>query len=86
MADIVGIKPLVAAPCFYEPTVNRTYAEMAAHYNTAIVPAVGASLLINALVAPKIGGQADARSHHRRAESCRPLLPALLPSSRHPAR
>jgi hypothetical protein len=25
--------------CFYEPAVNRTYAEMAAHYNTAIVPA-----------------------------------------------
>ena len=24
---------------FYEPAVNRTYAEMAAHYNTAIVPA-----------------------------------------------
>jgi len=24
---------------FYEPAVNRTYAEMAAHYDTAIVPA-----------------------------------------------
>jgi hypothetical protein len=24
---------------FYEPAVNHTYAEMAAHYNTAIVPA-----------------------------------------------
>jgi transposase len=23
----------------YEPQVNRTYAEMAAHYNTAILPA-----------------------------------------------
>ncbi|WOH52613.1 IS21 family transposase [Bradyrhizobium sp. sBnM-33] len=29
----------VTKACFYEPTVNRTYAEMAAHYNTAIVPA-----------------------------------------------
>ena len=29
----------VAKACFYEPAVNRTYAEMAAHYNTAVVPA-----------------------------------------------
>jgi transposase len=29
----------IAKACFYEPAVNRTYAEMAAHYNTAIVPA-----------------------------------------------
>ncbi len=25
--------------CFYEPTVNRSYTEMAAHYDTAILPA-----------------------------------------------
>ena len=25
--------------CFYEPAVNRSYAEMAAHYDTAIMPA-----------------------------------------------
>jgi len=29
----------VSKACFYEPAVNRTYAEMAAHYGTAIVPA-----------------------------------------------
>jgi transposase len=29
----------VTKACFYEPAVNRTYAEMAAHYNTAICPA-----------------------------------------------
>ena len=29
----------VTKACFYEPAVNRTYAELAAHYNTAIVPA-----------------------------------------------
>jgi transposase len=29
----------VTKACFYEPAVNRTYAEMAAHYNTAVVPA-----------------------------------------------
>jgi transposase len=29
----------ITKACFYEPTVNRTYAEMATHYDTAIVPA-----------------------------------------------
>src|ERR1700724_1782624 len=29
----------VTKACFYEPAVNRTYAEMATHYNTAVVPA-----------------------------------------------
>jgi transposase len=29
----------VTKACFYEPAVNRSYAEMAAHYNTVIVPA-----------------------------------------------
>jgi transposase len=29
----------ITKACFYEPAVNRTYAEMATHYDTAIVPA-----------------------------------------------
>src|SRR5215468_12398412 len=29
----------ITKACFYEPAVNRTYAEMAAHYGIAIVPA-----------------------------------------------
>ncbi len=29
----------ITRACFYEPAVNRSYAEMAAHYDTAIVPA-----------------------------------------------
>ena len=29
----------IVKACFYEPQVNRTYAEMAAHYGTAILPA-----------------------------------------------
>jgi transposase len=29
----------ITKACFYEPAVNRTYAEMAAHYDTAVVPA-----------------------------------------------
>ena len=34
-----NLKSGIAKACFYEPAVNRTYAEMAAHYDTAIVPA-----------------------------------------------
>ena len=33
-----NLKSGIAKACFYEPAVNRTYAEMAAHYDTAIVP------------------------------------------------
>src|SRR5262245_45946125 len=29
----------ITRACFYEPLVNRTYADMAAHYGTAIIPA-----------------------------------------------
>jgi hypothetical protein len=29
----------ITKACFYEPTVNRTYADMAAHYRTVIIPA-----------------------------------------------
>ena len=29
----------ITKACFYEPAVNRTYAEMAAHYGTSILPA-----------------------------------------------
>ncbi len=29
----------ITKACFYEPRVNRTYADMAAHYDTAIIPA-----------------------------------------------
>jgi transposase len=29
----------ITRACFYEPAVNRSYAEMAAHYGTAVVPA-----------------------------------------------
>ena len=32
-------KTAVIKSCFYEPTVNRSYTEMAAHYDTAILPA-----------------------------------------------
>jgi len=34
-----NLKSGVTKACFYEPTVNRSYAEMAAHYDTAVVPA-----------------------------------------------
>src|SRR5260370_37291980 len=40
-AEIVSdnLKSGVTKACFYEPAVNRTYAEMAHHYGTAVVPA-----------------------------------------------
>ena len=34
-----NLKSGVTKACFYEPAVNRSYAEMATHYDTAIVPA-----------------------------------------------
>ncbi len=34
-----NLKSGVIKACFYEPQVNRTYAEMATHYGTAVVPA-----------------------------------------------
>ena len=34
-----NLKAGVTRACFHEPVVNRTYAEMAAHYNTAVLPA-----------------------------------------------
>lgn len=34
-----NLKAGVSRACFYEPAVNRTYADMAAHYDTAVVPA-----------------------------------------------
>jgi transposase len=34
-----NLKSGVSKACFYEPAVNRTYAEMATHYDTAVLPA-----------------------------------------------
>ena len=34
-----NLKSGITKACFYEPAVNRSYAEMATHYETAIVPA-----------------------------------------------
>jgi transposase len=34
-----NLKSGITKACFYEPTVNRTYADLAAHYRTAIIPA-----------------------------------------------
>ncbi len=34
-----NLKAGITKACFHEPAVNRSYAEMAAHYGTAIVPA-----------------------------------------------
>ncbi|SFQ00124.1 Transposase [Tranquillimonas alkanivorans] len=34
-----NLKAGVTKACFHEPRINRTYAEMAAHYDTAVIPA-----------------------------------------------
>jgi transposase len=34
-----GLKAAVVVPCRYEPGIQRTYAELARHYGTAVVPA-----------------------------------------------
>jgi transposase len=34
-----NLRSAISKACFYEPEVNRTYTEMAAHYGTAAVPA-----------------------------------------------
>lgn len=34
-----NLKSGVTKPCFYEPEINRSYAELAAHYGTAVLPA-----------------------------------------------
>ena len=34
-----NLKSGITKACFYEPAVNRSYAEMAAHYGTSMVPA-----------------------------------------------
>ena len=34
-----NLKAGVTKACFYDPEINRTYGDMAAHYDTAIVPA-----------------------------------------------
>jgi len=34
-----NLKSGVTTPCRYDPVVNRTYEEMAAHYGTAVIPA-----------------------------------------------
>lgn len=34
-----NLKSGVTKACFYEPAVNRSYADMARHYGTAVVPA-----------------------------------------------
>jgi hypothetical protein len=40
-AQIVSdnLKAGVTKACFYDPVINRTYGDLAAHYDTAVVPA-----------------------------------------------
>jgi transposase len=38
-----NLKAGITRACFHEPMVNRTYADLARHYNTAILPAAVSS-------------------------------------------
>ena len=59
--------------CLYEPQVNRSYAEMAAHYDTAVLPArprrprdkakVEAAVLIEAIAAVVIYTTGEKNKH-----------------------
>ena len=67
-------KVAVIKACLYEPQVNRTYAEMAAHYDTAILPA-----------RPRRPRQRESRSRgaaHRAMVARPPVPPPLLQSGR----
>ena len=62
-----NLKSGITKACFYEPAVNRTYAEMAAHYDTAIVPARPYKPRDKAKV--EVGGAGgDALDHRQAAE------------------
>ena len=34
-----NLKAGVTKACFYDPVINRTYGDLATHYDTAVVPA-----------------------------------------------
>jgi transposase len=63
-------KVAVIKACLYEPQVNRTYAEMAAHYDTAILPARPRR--------PRRQGEGRSRGADRRALAARPAAPSPL--------
>lgn len=63
-----NLKAGVTKACFYDPAINRTYADMATHYDTAIVPArprkpkdkakvEGAVLLVERWIVAKLRNQ-----------------------------
>ena len=58
-------KVAVIKACLYEPQVNRTYAEMAAHYDTAVLPARPRK--------PRDKAKVEAGRADRRALDSRPL-------------
>ena len=63
-------KVAVIKACLYEPQVNRTYAEMAAHYDTAILPARPRR--------PRDKAKVEAGGADRRALAARPAAPSTL--------
>jgi transposase len=52
---VAGLRSAISRACFYEPEVNRTYTEMAAHYGTAVVPILELVTQLNARVTRHLG-------------------------------
>ncbi|WP_288960829.1 hypothetical protein [uncultured Sulfitobacter sp.] len=47
-----NLKAGVTKACFYDPVINRTYGDLAAHYDTAVVPAPAAGRCLNSWTSP----------------------------------
>ena len=72
----------VTKACFYEPAVNRTYAEMAHHYGTAVVPARPQASPTRQSQGRGGGSVGDSLDHRQAAQSA--LLLAGRAQRRHP--
>ena len=67
-------KVAVIKACLYDPQINRTYADMAAHYGTAILPARPRR--------PRDKAKVEAGGAHGRALAARAAAPPHLPQPR----
>jgi len=44
-----NLKSGITKACFYEPNVNRTYADMAKHYGIVVIPARSPSSMLRSV-------------------------------------
>ena len=69
----------ITRACFYEPLVNRTYADMAAHYGTAVIPARPYKPRDKAKV--EVGVQSALRQRELSPPKCCPSRAAMDPGA-----